>query len=134
MSSRAPRVEQYMSHVPHTIERDATLQQAHQLMREHRIRHLPVLEGGALVGMVSRSDLHLIESLKDVEPAAVPVEDAMTAQPYTVAPDAGIDEVAAHMAAERIGSAVVVDAGRVVGVFTTTDALMAFVELSKQSR
>ncbi|MCC6669174.1 MAG: CBS domain-containing protein [Polyangiaceae bacterium] len=117
-----------MTESPHTIGSEQTLAMAHTLMREHSIRHLPVLHGGQLAGMVTVRDLHLVETLKDVEPDAVRVEEAMTPDPYVVAPSALLRDVAAEMAERKLGSAIVVDGKKVVGVFTTVDALRALVE------
>lgn len=129
MSKPIPHISKYMTTTPHTIGVDQTLQTAHKLMRDHHFRHLPVLQGGKLVGMVTERDLALIETLKDVDPTKVTVEDAMTPAPYTVAPDALLDVVVSTMAEHRYGSAVVVDNNHVVGVFTTVDALVAFSDL-----
>lgn len=129
MTKPIPRIARYMSTTPHTIGREQTLAVAHKLMREHRIRHLPVLEGGKLVGMLSERDLALIETLRDVDPTNVSVEDAMSQAPYTVTPDISLDEVVSTMAEHRYGSAIVVDNGTVVGVFTTIDALTALADL-----
>ncbi len=96
-------------------------------MRKHHIRHLPVLDGGKLVGVVSLGDLHLVETLAEVDPAKVRVEEAMSAEPYTVSPDTPVGDVAAEMAEHRYGCAIVVDEQKVVGVFTTVDALRALV-------
>jgi acetoin utilization protein AcuB len=129
MTKPIPRIARYMSTTPHTIGQDQTLAVAHKLMREHRVRHLPVLGGGRLVGMISDRDLSLIETLRDVDATKVTVEEAMTQAPYTVSPDASLDEVVATMAEHRYGSAIVMDNGKVVGVFTTVDALVALSEL-----
>ncbi|HKA91184.1 MAG TPA: CBS domain-containing protein [Haliangiales bacterium] len=118
-----------MTASPVTIGRDQTLTVAHKLMREHRIRHLPVLERGRLVGIVSQRDLHFVETLRDVDPSVVLVEDAMTEPPFTVAPGARLETVAREMAARRIGSAVVVERGKVVGVFTAVDGLRGLADV-----
>jgi len=97
-------------------------------MREHNIRHLPVLHGGKLAGMVTVRDLHLVETLQDVNPEAVKIEEAMSSDPYVVAPTATLKEVAREMADRKLGSAIVVDGGKVVGVFTTVDALHALMD------
>lgn len=131
MTRPIPRIARYMSTTPHTIGREQTLSTAHKIMREHRVRHLPVLEGGKLVGVISDRDLALIETLRDVDPAKVTVEDAMTQAPYTVSPDTGLDEVVSTMAEHRYGSAIILDNGNVVGVFTTVDALTALEDLLK---
>jgi acetoin utilization protein AcuB len=125
----APTVGDYMTSGPYSIGRDQTLTDAHRVMREHHIRHLPVLHGGRLIGLVSERDLHLIETLRDVNPAEVPVEEAMSQAPYTVVPEAPLEDVALEMWRHKYGSAVVMSEGRVCGVFTTTDALRALYEV-----
>ncbi|APR86867.1 CBS domain protein [Minicystis rosea] len=129
MSKSIPHVERYMTTSPLTIGRDQSLAHAHVTMREHQIRHLPVLDGGKLVGMISDRDLHMIETLRDVDPEKVVVEEAMVPEVYTVSPAAPLDEVVREMAAHKYGSAVVMDHNKVVGVFTTVDAMMAFADL-----
>lgn len=129
MSKAIPQVRKYMTAAPHTVGHDQTLAFTQNMMRELRIRHLPVLDGGRLVGMLTERDVALIETLKDVDPKAVQVSDAMSQQVYTVRPDAALDEVAAEMAEHKYGSAVVMDNGHVVGVFTTVDGMAALSEL-----
>lgn len=129
MSQAIAHVEKYMTRSPHSIGQAQTLAHAHDLMREHRIRHLPVLHGGKLVGLLSDRDLHLIETLRDVDPARLLVEDAMTTPVYSVSPKAMLDEVVREMAKHKYGCAVVEDNGKVVGVFPPVDALAAFADL-----
>ena len=117
-----PTVGQYMTSSPHWIGADHSLSEARIMMREHRIRHLPVLRGAELVGIVSERDLGLIEACPTFERRRVPVEEAMTPTPFTASPVTPLHEVARVMAERKCGSAVVVDGGAVVGVFTTTDA------------
>ena len=71
-----PTIDQFMTRAPHTIGYHQTLATAHRMMRELSIRHLPVLDGGKLVGILSQRDLHFIETLKDVDPDEVPVSEA----------------------------------------------------------
>lgn len=122
---KAPTVRDHMTPVPHCIGRDGTIADAHRLMRMHLIRHLPVLHGGRLVGIVSERDLHLVETLGEADPAQVRVEEAMTADVYTVEPSASLASTVDEMAKHKYGSVVVLERGTVVGVFTTTDALRA---------
>ena len=126
---RSLQVYKFMSVCTQSIGRDQTLATAHRMMREHRIRHLPVLDGGALVGLVSDRDLRFIETLRDVDPQTVLVEEAMTVEPYFVAPSASVKDVAEQMAKHKYGCAVVMDGSKVVGIFTTTDALRALVSV-----
>jgi acetoin utilization protein AcuB len=122
-----------MTPSPHSIGRDQTLAAAHKLMREHHIRHLPVLQAGKLVGIVTDRDLHLVETLQDVNPEVVLVDDAQTPDPYCVAPNALLTEVVATMAERKLGCAIVVDDERLVGIFTTIDALRALMKLLGRS-
>jgi acetoin utilization protein AcuB len=129
MSKPIPPVRAYMTTTPHSIGVEQPLAHAHKLMRELRIRHLPVLHGGKLVGVLSDRDLHLIETLQAVDPNVVTVEEAMTPRPYEVDPDAPLDEVVRTMAEHRYGCAIVTQNRKTVGVFTTTDACRALAEL-----
>jgi acetoin utilization protein AcuB len=118
-----------MTTSPHSIGKDQTLERAHELMRTNHIRHLPVLDGGKLVGMITERDLHLVETLRDVDPSRVTVQDAMSTHVYAVQPDITLDVVADALAEHKYGSAVVLDNGKVVGIFTTNDACRALAEL-----
>lgn len=129
MTKAIPTIQKYMTTTPHSIGAEQTLAHAHEVLREHKIRHLPVLRGGALVGMITQRDLALVEALKDVDPRKVLVEDAMSTSLYTVEPDAPLDEVVSEMAEKKYGSAVVVQNHKVVGIFTTVDVCKAFAEL-----
>ena len=129
MSKAIPTVQKYMSTSPHTIGQEQPLTVAHQMMREHHIRHLPVLHGGAIVGIISDRDLHLIESLEGVDAREVKVQEAMMNNPYTVSPDAPLDEVVETMASEKYGSAIVLQHQKVVGILTTVDVCRALAEL-----
>lgn len=118
-----------MSPSPHTVGRRQTAAFARDLMREHQIRHLPVLEGGKLVGVISDRDIRLLESFRDVQLDEVPVEEATTDDVYAVTPDTPLTEVAQRMAEHKYGSAVVVEGHTVVGIFTTIDAMRFISEL-----
>jgi acetoin utilization protein AcuB len=129
MSKSIPHIKKYMTTDVQTIGDEQPMSVAHQMMREQHIRHLPVLHRGKLIGLLSDRDLRLIETLRDVDPTKVAVSEAMTSDVYTVTPDATLDEVVSSMAASKHGSAVVVDHGHVVGIFTTVDACSAFADM-----
>lgn len=129
MAKVNPRIDRHMTTSPYSIGQEQKLSQAHKLMRAHNIRHLPVLHGGKLVGVLSDRDLHLIESLRDVDPDSVLVEEAMSPTVYTVEPDAPLADVVREMAHHKYGCAVVAEAGKVVGVFTTIDAMRVLTDL-----
>ena len=122
----APRtIGELMTPCPVAVRASQSLQAAHALMREGRIRHLPVVEDGLVVGVVSQSDLRLLESLDQVDTCRVTVEEAMTHGPYVVGPTEPLSSVLDHMWKRRLGSAIVMDRGRLVGIFTAADALHA---------
>ncbi|MEO8179327.1 MAG: CBS domain-containing protein [Deltaproteobacteria bacterium] len=129
MSKPIPTIQKYMTTTPHTIGSDQTIAKAAAIMTEHHIRHLPVLRGGQLMGVLSDRDVKLIESFRDVDATKTSVEEAMTDQPYTVGPDTPLDEVVSTMAEKKYGSAVVVQNNKVVGIFTTVDACQALSDL-----
>jgi acetoin utilization protein AcuB len=122
-------VGHYMIPRPATIGPEASLASAHRLMRERRVRHLPVLQGRRLVGVVSQDDLHLIETLKDVDPEKVTVDEAMTPEPYFVGPRTSLARVARAMAEHKWGCTVVLEKASVVGIFTATDALALLAQI-----
>ena len=118
-----------MTRSVHTIGASMSLADAKRVMHKHHIRHLPVLEGAALVGILSDRDIEVITSLSEIDATCILVEDAMTQAPWTVTADTPLVEVAMHMAEKKMGSAVVLENDKVVGVFTTTDGMRVLAEL-----
>ncbi len=122
---RTTGIQKFMTPMPHTIGKDQPLARAEQMMRDLRIRHLPVLDGGRLVGILSDRDIKLVETLKDVDPEAVLVEEAFSPDPYIVSPKANLKEVCATMAEKRYGCVLIEENHKLVGIFTWVDALRA---------
>jgi CBS domain-containing protein len=110
---------------PCTIDRLATLADAHRTMREHAIRYLPVVDHGEPCGIVSERDLALIEDC-GADPRTATVSTAMIEYPFIVASDTTIDHIVEIMGARHCGSVVVVGRAGVEGVFTVADACQAF--------
>ncbi len=127
-----PPISRYMTRQPWTIAPHATMTEAHRLMRAHQIRHLPVLEGGTLVGVVSERDLHLIETLPDADPDEVEVAEAMTEAVFTATPDDEVANTVQRMADKKLGSVVVIGKQGVEGIFTSIDAMSALSDLLKR--
>jgi acetoin utilization protein AcuB len=122
----ATEVYRYMTPCPHTIQRDAPIAKARELMTRFSIRHLPVLDSGDLVGVLSERDIVVAEKLGD--PFRATVDQAMTPDPYFALPSTPLGEVAREMARRRYGAAVIIDRGNVIGVFTAVDALRALAD------
>ncbi|MBE2250391.1 MAG: CBS domain-containing protein [Myxococcus sp.] len=104
MSKSIPSVRKFMTTTPFTVEPQAVLSEAHSLMREKHIRHLPVCEGATVVGMLSDGDLYRAQSINGFDASKVSIKDVMVSGPYTVSPDAPIDEVVQEMAGKKYGS------------------------------
>lgn len=134
MRARVPAVSEYMTPGPFTIGPRQKLADARRLMEERAIRHMPVREDGKLVGILLQRDLELVWTLAHAPFEALTVEDAMTPNPYAIPPSAPLDEVVRVMSDRKIGSVVVVDRGRIVGVFTATDAMRALVDVLRARR
>jgi len=126
-----PSVQKFMTYVPKSIGFDQSLAQANDFMKKLKLRHLPVLRGGHLVGILTDRDINLVMSFKDMDPEKTTVEEAYTPDPYVTSPNAPLDEVVAMMAEKKYGCALVVDNGKLVGIFTETDAYKALSELLK---
>lgn len=118
-------IAQYMTDYPISIDADALLADADALMQANGFRHLPVLHEGEPMGIVSDRDLKLARSLPGVDLHTTRVSEIAKTELYTVPATATLSEVTKVMAERRIGSAVIVEDHKVIGIFTTTDALFA---------
>jgi acetoin utilization protein AcuB len=123
-------VQQFMSSAPTCIEFDAPIAWAHDIMSNNAIRHLPVLKGGRIVGMVAMRELHLFETMRDAGVDDALVEDAMSA-PAVVSSFATVADVAAKMVEGKLDAVIVANDEAPIGIFTSTDALRALLSLSR---
>jgi acetoin utilization protein AcuB len=154
MAAGRPRIDKTMASWPRpvpvkdwmgqpvvTIDAGATCRAAVDLMKAHRIRHLPVVDGGRLVGIVTDRDLRqmmfdpaiqdrLEQAFDSLE--SRPVRTVMTWAVISVGPETGLRPAARIMYERKIGALPVVDAGRVVGVLTERDVLRAFEALTPE--
>ena len=125
-----PKVQKYMTAMPDTVNQDIPLARAAALMDEKGYRHLPVLDGDKLVGLLSDRDVKFAMGISDK--AAFTVEDVMSQSPLTTSPESDLDDVVIEMAEHKFGSVVVQSNGRVVGIFTATDGLRVLAEILRQ--
>lgn len=124
MARKSPKVSDFMTRLPEEVDRRVSLARAGEIMREHGIHHLPVMDGPRLYGILSARDVEVLTAALG-DGGEMPIGAVCVVDPYTVGPTASLHEVAEVMAQRRIGSAVIVDADVVVGIFTVTDALRA---------
>ncbi len=122
------KVEEWMVKNPIVVTRDQKIQDCIDLMREHSIRHLPVVEKKKLIGLVTESDLREVFLATLIED--VTIEGVMISDPLTVTPDTEIEDAAKLIYYHKIGGLPVVDDyGQVVGILTVADLVEAFIEL-----
>jgi CBS domain-containing protein len=133
MRKKALRVRDCMTHLPVEAERCETVVDASKLMAKQHIRHLPVMSGSRLTGIISEGDVLAAQLRWGAGADLKPLEEICQKEVLTVSPVTPIDEVTDRMLSRQVGSAVVVDGGYVVGMFTTTDALRLLRELFAES-
>jgi acetoin utilization protein AcuB len=127
---RMPTLTTVMTPFPYSIDLAASLEQAKAMMEEHNIRHLPVTAAGNLVGVLSERDILQARDarLQTQWRHDLRVRDVCTVNAYIVERSERLDHVLLHMAEQHIGSVLVVRHGKLVGIFTATDACRAFGE------
>lgn len=130
-------VGQRMTPDPVTVSPDATVGEARALLERHRIRQLPVVETGKLVGILTDRDIGQAS-----RPGRTPgrdgvallglikVREVMTRDVLTIGPGAGIGQAAGLLLTGKIGGLSVVEGERLVGIFTVSDALEALAEIT----
>jgi acetoin utilization protein AcuB len=127
-------LERYMTRHPHTIRIDEKLDTAQKLMSSLGVRHLPVLEAGKLVGVVSDRDMKGAGKSADARKSVL-VSDVFIEEPFSVDIDTSLFVVAQTMAEKKLGSAIVLEEGKVAGIFTAVDACRALADvLGPESR
>ena len=132
------RIKDLMQKDVVTVDAAAHLDVAEELMRMDRIRHLPVVSGARLVGLVTQRDLFraalssaLARSPEDEQRwlARIPVQRAMTREVLSAHPDADVRHAVEMMLRERVGCLPVVEDGRLVGLLSETDCLRHLAQL-----
>ena len=125
-------VRDIMQHDVATLDASDRLDLADDIMRLGRIRHLPILSRGRLVGILSQRDLFraaVSSVLQVARPTErewlgkIPVAAVMTPDPFTVAPETSVRTAVAVMMERKIGCLPVVDRGQLVGIVSETDCL-----------
>ncbi len=126
-----PTVEALMKLCPYFAQPDDTVAQIDRLMKEHDIRHIPIKQGGQVIGIVSDRDLRWMRSpaLLLPDPEEIPVAHVQINNPYTVEITTPLNTVLQEMSERKIGAAVVVKSGELAGIITVTDVCSALAEV-----
>lgn len=121
-------VDEFTTPAPYQVGVSEPISVVRQLMHQTGIRHLPVVENNKPVGIISSRDIALMEMLGPYDDMLA--KDVMHSDPFTVVSGSTLETAALEMSSRKIGSAIVVDdEGCLVGIFTSTDALNALVEI-----
>ncbi len=130
MNSEVILVQDVMTHEVATLERNDRLSTADKVMRLGRIRHMPVLDDGSLVGLVTQRDLFrgaLLKALGYGSKAeqtmldSLSVKEVMATDLVTIEPGATLQEAAGIMVERKIGCLPVVENEKLVGILTEGD-------------
>jgi acetoin utilization protein AcuB len=125
-------VRHYMTPVAIAIGSEENLERAVQVMRETRIRYLPVIANGEAVGLLSARDVGFLERFLSREGSASPtVAEFLDREFCRVQPNSSVADTARVMIDGKLASAMVMEDERVVGVFTVTEALRALADLTQ---
>jgi acetoin utilization protein AcuB len=138
------KVERWMTKDPVTVEENATIIEAAHLMKERKIRRVPVMRKGKIAGILTEA------MVKDFTPSKAtsldtwelhylltktPVTEAMNPKPYLVSPKTDLTEAAALLHDMKLNGVLVVDEKEnLVGILTVTDALEALIAICKDPR
>lgn len=121
--TQMPTVKSVMTPFPWSIDVGEALGKAKAMMAERDIHHLPVSQDGDLVGVLSERDL------MNLDGEDLTIEDACRRDAYIVDRATPLVQVAFEMARRRVGSALVTREGKLVGIFTSSDACRSLGEL-----
>ena len=121
-------VARRMSRKPIAISPEASIQEAIELMKQHSIRHLAVLNGQErLVGWVTDTDLRGVFIASMIE--ELTIGDVMIADPITISSTEALEQAALLITEHKIGGMPVLEDGKLVGVITVVDILKAFIDI-----
>ena len=122
-------IGEHMTPVPYSVGDDQTLAEASLRMRDLDVRHMPVMRGSRLVGILSQRDVAVHKARSTAHLDELMVADAMTREPYHVPSTTLLAEVARTMGTHRYGATLIVDDGEVKGIFSTTDGMFVLARL-----
>lgn len=124
-------IESVMTAYPYSIELDAHVSSAKSMIAQYKIRHLPVKEGDVLVGVITMGDITRAEQcgIDTSISSNVLVQKLCNKHVYVVAPKELLVSVLKHMAENYIDVVLVAKNGKLIGIFTFTDALKRYSDL-----
>ena len=125
---KIPTLKAAMTPFPYSVTLDTTLAAVRKLMQEHNIHHIPVMNSGKIVGVITERDVEVRQEMRSDDEQSLEVLHAHMSKPYIVDINEPIENVLLTMANKRIGATVITKHGKLVGVFTYIDACRYFGE------
>jgi len=131
-------VRNHMKKDPVTLKKDDTLRKAMSIFQKEGFRHVPVVDRGRVVGIVTDQDLNRVTggpaptaSIQELHYVLekIKAEEFMTGDPYTVTPETYVEDAAQLMYEKKIGALPVVENNFLVGIITKNDILETFLEI-----
>lgn len=131
------KVRDSMTREVATLAPEASVAQAWQLLREREVRHIPIVEDGRLVGLVSDRDLRDASPVRKSDDGGedenvfgwASMRDIMTTKPVTISPFDTIEHAAREIYDRKIGCLPVVEGGDLAGIITSSDMMRTLIEL-----
>lgn len=120
--SQSIQIKDVMTSFPHSIGKEQSIIKAGEMMRQFACHHLPVQDGGRLLGIISDRDVKSALGWNPSKKNSLTVKDVFTPEPYTAEPSTPLNQVLRRMVDEQIGCMLIADKGKLLGVFTSTDA------------
>ncbi len=131
-------IKDVMTDEPWTIQPDRNIKEAKEAMLIHKVRRLPVADGGTLIGIITKEDIlaaspSVVDFMSSEEIRShmegTTVHSLMAEDPYTVDANDPIEKAALIMKEKKIGGLPVLEDGRLVGMITETDIFRTFVQI-----
>ena len=128
-----PPIAVLMQPFPYFVDPNTSVVKIRELMKSHNIRHIPIQQKEHIVGIISERDLPRIGNFTIVPPVneEIPVRNIMTLDPYVVEIDTPITKVIFEMTQRKIGAAIIIGSGKLMGMVSVIDICRAFGELLK---
>ena len=126
MRKEMPKIKGLMTAFPYSVQIDAPVREAEELMNSHNIHHIPVKDGESLVGIISWREIEQLKACNRDE--AFLVKDAYRPDPFTVGLNLEANRVLDGMIKKRVDAVLITKNEKLVGIFTLSDVCQKFKE------
>lgn len=136
-------VREHMVTDVETLAPDDSMEAAVILERRHKIRHIPIVDDGVLVGILTDRDLRRAmpspltgtdQQTYELVAQTTPVRQIMTRSPTTISPEAPLSDAVRTLCDNKFSALPVIEAGKLVGIITETDLLRLFLKILDSDR